>query len=56
MFTANVNLRPMIAGRSDGVLREVARVLTRNSQGFPIICFAIMSKQNISASAVPSVT
>jgi hypothetical protein len=55
MFTTNVILRPMLAERSGGVLHEVAIVLTRNSQGFPIICFAILSKQNISASAVPAV-
>jgi hypothetical protein len=55
MFIANVNLRPTIAERSGGVLREAARVLTRNLQGFPIICFAIPSKQNIAASAVPFV-
>jgi hypothetical protein len=55
MFTTNVNLRPTIAERSGGVLREAARVLTRNSQGFHIICFAILSKQNISASTVSSI-
>jgi hypothetical protein len=55
MFIANVNLRPMIAERYGGVLRETSRVLTRNSQGFPIIFFAILSKQNKSALIVPSV-
>jgi hypothetical protein len=55
MFIANVSLRPMIVERSDGVLHETSRVLIRNSQGFPMICFAILPKQNISASAVPSV-
>jgi hypothetical protein len=55
MFTSNVNLRPTIAERYDGVLHEAPRVLARNSQGFPIIYFVILSKQNNSASTVPSV-
>jgi hypothetical protein len=56
MFTTNVSMSPMIAERSGGILRETLRVLIRNSQGFPMICFAILSKQNILASAVPSVS
>jgi hypothetical protein len=29
------------------------RVLIRNSQGFPMICFVMLPKQNILTSAVP---
>jgi hypothetical protein len=45
----------MIAESSGGVSAETLINLIRNSQGFPTICFAMLSKQNISDSDVPSV-
>jgi hypothetical protein len=55
IFIAEVNLSPMILESSVGVLVETLIDLTRISQGFPTICLAMVSKQNILASAVPSV-
>jgi hypothetical protein len=55
MLKANVNLSPMMAVRSGGVFPVTSIDLTRTSQGFPIMRFATPSKQNSSASAVPSV-
>jgi hypothetical protein len=55
MFIAKVKLSPMILESFVGVLVEAFIDLTRISHGFPTICLATVSKQNISVLAVPSV-
>jgi hypothetical protein len=53
-MTTNVNFKDTIAAISGGIapLSEVEPIM--DEQDFPIITLAISSKQNISASAVPS--
>jgi hypothetical protein len=55
ILIAKVNLSPMILESSVGVLAEIFIDLTKISQGFPTICLATASKQNISVLVVPSV-
>jgi hypothetical protein len=54
MLMANVNLSATMVAWSGGISPELFIDLMRASQGFPTMCFAILSKQNKSASAVPS--
>ena len=55
MVIANVNFSEMIAARSGGVSFACLVDLMIASQDLPTMCFAMLSKQNISASAVPLV-
>jgi hypothetical protein len=54
MFIANVNLSPTIAVRSGGALPHISIDLRRDSQGFPTMRFATLSKHKNSASPVSS--
>lgn len=54
MFTANVNFSPTIEARSRGSLLDGSIDLSRDSQDFPTMHFATLSKQRNSASLVSS--
>jgi hypothetical protein len=53
-MTANVNFKDTIAAISGGIVALFVVEAIIDEQDFPIIALAILSKQNISASAVPS--
>jgi hypothetical protein len=52
--TTNVNLRETIDAISGGILEVLPTDATREVHGFPMIALAMLSKQNIFASVVPS--
>jgi hypothetical protein len=52
MFIANVNFSPTIAARPGDALPHMSIDLRRDSQDFPTMCFATLSKLKNSAYAV----